>query len=196
MPDRHDSVRRSLRWWPAGVVMALAIGGAVWIQSKSEWSFQERNLKTLGLFLVTGLVLLLWWLFASRAPWRMRLAVAVGVALAIGLVSTVFRIRGVSGDLLPILEPRWARHVVNTPSAPVGDPSTPTSVSSTSDFPQFLGPDRTGMLQAPTLNRDWAANPPKILWRQPVGAAWSGWAVVGARALTQEQLGEKECCTC
>jgi len=52
------------------------------------------------------------------------------------------------------------------------------------------------MLDSPVLKRDWKADPPKLLWRQPIGAAWSGWAIVGARALTQEQRGEEECCTC
>lgn len=37
---------------------------------------------------------------------------------------------------------------------------------------------------------------PKILWRQPIGPAWSGFALVGERALTQEQDGEAEAVTC
>jgi outer membrane protein assembly factor BamB len=46
------------------------------------------------------------------------------------------------------------------------------------------------------LDPDWQVHPPRVVWRQPVGAAWSGWAVVGGRALTQEQRGEEECSTC
>jgi outer membrane protein assembly factor BamB len=51
-------------------------------------------------------------------------------------------------------------------------------------------------LASPILKRDWAAAPPSILWRQPIGSGWSGWAVVGGRAFTQEQVGETECSTC
>jgi outer membrane protein assembly factor BamB len=63
-------------------------------------------------------------------------------------------------------------------------------------FPQFLGPDRTGILPGPTLATNWGARPPVILWRQPIGAAWSGFSIVGGRAFTQEQRGAEECVTC
>jgi outer membrane protein assembly factor BamB len=52
------------------------------------------------------------------------------------------------------------------------------------------------MLDGPALERDWRANPPRVLWRQPIGAAWSGWAIVGTRAFTQEQRPEGESSTC
>jgi outer membrane protein assembly factor BamB len=60
------------------------------------------------------------------------------------------------------------------------------------DFPQFLGPRRDGTVQGLSLARDWQARPPRQLWRQPVGEAWSGFAVVGDLAITQEQRGEEE----
>ena len=43
---------------------------------------------------------------------------------------------------------------------------------------------------------DWTAKPPREVWRRPVGAGWSGIAVAGRRAVTQEQHGELECLTC
>jgi outer membrane protein assembly factor BamB len=63
-------------------------------------------------------------------------------------------------------------------------------------FPQFLGPDRTGILSGPALDRDWTSRPPRLLWLRPVGAAWSGFAVSEGRAVTQEQDGENELVTC
>ena len=39
------------------------------------------------------------------------------------------------------------------------------------------------------LDPDWAARPPKLLWKQPIGAGWSGFAIVGDYAFTQEQRG-------
>jgi outer membrane protein assembly factor BamB len=35
-----------------------------------------------------------------------------------------------------------------------------------------------------------------VLWRQPLGAAWSGFSIVGGRAFTQEQRGSEECVSC
>jgi outer membrane protein assembly factor BamB len=42
------------------------------------------------------------------------------------------------------------------------------------------------------LKRDWAAQPPKELWRQPCGGGYSGFVVVGDLAVTIEQRGDEE----
>ena len=42
---------------------------------------------------------------------------------------------------------------------------------------QFLGPSRDCKIPGPSLATDWSAEPPEKLWRQPIGAAWSGFAV-------------------
>jgi outer membrane protein assembly factor BamB len=61
-------------------------------------------------------------------------------------------------------------------------------------YPQFLGPSRNAtVLNGPKLARDWATRPPRLLWRQPIGPAWSGFAVQGLRAVTQEQHEGEEC---
>ena len=59
-------------------------------------------------------------------------------------------------------------------------------------FPQFLGPTRTGVIPDVRLVRDWAAHPPKLIWRIPVGAGWSGFAIDRGLAITQEQRGANE----
>ncbi len=51
-------------------------------------------------------------------------------------------------------------------------------------------------MPAPQLATDWSAQPPKELWRQPIGGGWSGFAVVGEYAVTMEQRGETELVTC
>ena len=59
-------------------------------------------------------------------------------------------------------------------------------------FPQFLGPSRTGVIPDVRLARDWAAHPPKLIWKIPVGAGWSGFAIDRGLAITQEQRGARE----
>ena len=66
----------------------------------------------------------------------------------------------------------------------------------TNDWPQFLGPNRNGTVDQPCLARDWEAQPPQRLWLRPVGAGWSGFAVAGGRAVTQEQRGDNETVVC
>ena len=46
------------------------------------------------------------------------------------------------------------------------------------------------------LNLDWDTHPPKLVWRQPIGAGWSGFAVVGNSAITQEQEDDWEKVVC
>jgi outer membrane protein assembly factor BamB len=174
----------------------IAGGVIIWFRRRNEWSFQEKNLNTLAVGIGWAAVLLLWWLTASRAKRRVRWAVSAGVAVIIALAPICLRIRGVTGDLKPIIGLRWSHPgSLRPPTQPRDVPVTP-AVPAASDFPQFLGPNRNAQLDTPVLNPDWAANAPRLIWRQPVGAAWSGWAIVGGRALTQEQRGETECVTC
>ena len=189
--------QRRARWWPGIVLLALAVAGIAWVRAQADWPFQKRNLTTAQLGIVTAILLLVWWTFLSRVPNRPRLAVtfsALGVFL-LGLA--LFRIRGVSGDLLPILEFRWAglAPLATTSRAPTNSGSTIQRFNDATffNFPQFLGPDRNGLLAGPRLATNWTAHPPQILWRQKVGAAWSGFAIVGNVCLTQEQRGEAEC---
>lgn len=166
--------------------------------------FQARNLATAGLMVGLMAAALVWWMFLSRARWRVRF-LGLGIVIALfGLSAAAFRIRGVSGDLVPILEPRWTRSAPAVPApvpAPVTGASSGTSTQSSTSkspvgFPQFLGPSRNGILPRTDLSTNWTTTPPKVVWRQPIGAAWSGFAIVGDRALTQEQNGSEERVTC
>lgn len=191
--------------------MVLAMGV---VQSIGEFPFQRRNLICLGIAGGAAGLLLLWWLFLSRARWTLRLAGIAGIALLAGLARLTLRIRGVTGDLIPIVETRWAQPSTTPPIASavgsstgssIGRSANPTGAASASvarsnsitrlagDYPQFLGLNRNGIVAGPVFQTNWAQFPPQLLWRQPVGGAWSGFSVVGDMAVTQEQYGEEEC---
>lgn len=168
----------------------------VWVRLQMEWPFQERNLVSAQISIVSGILLLVWWTFLSRAPNRLRLSITFGlVGLAVACAA-LFRVRGVSGDLLPIVELRWTTRALpeaSTPNQSSISPALNLFNDPTNSFPQFLGPDRDGVLAGPKLETNWLAFPPEVLWRQPVGAAWSGFAIVGDVCITQEQRGADEC---
>ena len=42
------------------------------------------------------------------------------------------------------------------------------------------------------LSDDWSAHPPRLVWRRPIGAGWSGFAVADGLAVTQEQRRSRE----
>jgi outer membrane protein assembly factor BamB len=197
---------RTIRWklWllPAAGLAAVAAAGLVWAWTAEVEQHQVRIVRTM---LVVGLTLLLetawlsvWILFLSRMRRLVRLACFAVLALVLaGAVSSV-RISGVSGDTLPQLAWRWAPEPGNLPLAAVGSALPPGDaiVATADDYPQFLGPSRDGIVRGPRLARDWASRPPQPLWRQPIGAGWSAFAVVGGHAVTQEQRGGEELVTC
>jgi outer membrane protein assembly factor BamB len=80
-----------------------------------------------------------------------------------------------------------------SPASLPSDGFTPTS----HDFPGYLGRQRTGVIEAAEgLATDWASRPPVERWRKTVGPGWSGFAVMGEYAVTQEQRGDDEYVVC
>lgn len=189
-------------WFPLGVVV-LAVAGiaAVNLQADRERGFQIWA--SVSIVALAGVLGLVWLVFLSRLPWRTRL-IALGVVLiAGGMPVALFKVDGtIDGRGLPRLVWRSSAPakrtlpVQHTTPAVATAPVAVTAPAGIADVPQFFGPNRDGIVQHARLARDWKATPPKQRWRQPVGAGWSAFAVVGGRAYTQEQRGEKECVTC
>lgn len=131
--------------------------------------------------------------------------VLLGAVLAMSL--TLFlRSQGVTGDYAFELESRWSATPgaeawtstgAATPAAKTPDAAAAIDAAvASAEWPGFRGGDRMGRAKAPKLATDWTANPPKLLWKKPVGAGWSSFAVAGAYAFTQEQRGEHEVVAC
>lgn len=186
----------SPRWWPAFVILIAAVVAwsvLLYVPHKSQ---QHFNLNVARVVLFTLGALLIWLFAFSRLRWSRRFLGFGVFVVFIGLLAAMFRIHGVDGNLVPIIEPRWARRQLSVPTpspAPTNQTNlAPQTLAGAADFPQFLGPDRNGILAGPKLATNWTTQPPKLLWRQPVGAAWSGFVVSGRLAITQEQRGEEE----
>lgn len=146
------------------------------------------QMAVITMLMLTVCSLLVSWFLLYRGPAAARaLAVVLGIAPAV-----LIRFVGMTGDFLPILEPRfWGRKEFTELANPLAD-----ATKARPDFPQFLGPNRNGVLSGPELEPDWAAHPPVVVWRKSVGVAWSGFAVVGGRAVTQEEKDGQEWVTC
>jgi outer membrane protein assembly factor BamB len=160
----------------------------------------ERNLKNWATAVLTllGLALVLtWFLLLSRFTWKVRLLGALAVAAVVfGVKASVRRDGTMDGTGLPRLAWRWSPKPVREPLSTVSGSAEVTPAPGARDVPDFFGPQRDGVVRDAGLLPDWKSQPPKELWRQGVGAGWSAFAVVGGRAVTQEQRGEEEAVTC
>lgn len=187
---REDCDVRRARWrWAIGILVLAMLALAV------TWSVdmprQDRILQTMITGLVTVLLLFVWAVLFSGFARRRRMRIlAAGLAAVIAVISCV-EIRGVTGDLVPILRWRWDKG----PKAEVAKANSAPIKKTRATFPQFLGPNRNGIITDLRLDTNWVARPPKELWRHAVGAGWTGFVVAEGIAVTQEQRGEEELVT-
>jgi outer membrane protein assembly factor BamB len=165
-------------------------------------SAQDRALTAMATGALLLILLWLWVLLLAPAGWKARLLAAGVLLLPVLLAAALLEVRQVTGNLVPVLTWRW------TPWTPPGlevprAPGTTTpraaveiAAPSPADYPQFLGPGRDGVIRGLRLARDWEARPPRPLWKRPIGAGWSAFAVAGGSALTHEQRGDFEMVVC
>lgn len=189
---------RAPRWWLAGLILLIGAAVVVVFQLDAERAFQARNLRSAGAVLATLAALVLWLLLFSRLPWGRRFQIFGGVLSVAVVGAVIFRFQGFSGDLIPQFTWRWNRPtkpLTNLPAPPTPSIAAPVPLENPRNFSQFLGPNRDATLPDVRLATNWVSRPPVLLWRQPVGSAWSGFAVQGDWAITQEQQGEQECVT-
>lgn len=126
----------------------------------------------------------------------------LGLLLLLGpAFPLLFSVQGLTGESIVHFSWRWADGSNRTvaqdfPGERIAHGTADLTRTTPNDFPQYLGPQRTAVLASPRLARDWSAQPPRQVWRRPVGEGWSGFAIVGDYAVTQEQRGPHECVTC
>jgi outer membrane protein assembly factor BamB len=190
------------RWWkrPIVFIVGLVLATVVGLQTIRPVDNGTTNGFTM-VALFVGIVAAGVWLalfapFERRARW-------LGVAgiLAFGvLICRVVRIDGFDGNLRPIVNWRWSPNLEAELAArgltrPSG--AEPAKWFTTPhDFPGFLGPNRDAFIPDVQLKTDWEAAPPKLLWKQPIGAGYSAFSIVGNAAITLEQRGEQELVSC
>jgi len=213
-----------------------------------------------GPFLI-GLLVVLWWLVASRARWFERIVGLVGLvaaivieqlichpsmrgplpivltipmaiaAFAIGAVifgsmlsirrtgfalglavlataySALVRTDGVWGDFSFGFDWRWkptAEQLATEEIRRAGSAAADAPVDSVAllaalaspAWPHFRGPRGDGSQTGMRFSDDWSARPPREVWRNRIGPAWSSFAVGGDRLYTQEQRLEEEVVSC
>ena len=186
-------------------MIVLAGGGAAYLRSR-EIPFVEPIL--IGIGLLTALLLGFWYIFFTGLPWKTRwLLVLISSGCLLGVYFGMTRLTRIEGSIggsgIPRLVWKWSPKPEGVGSslnlelaAASADRSAEKVPLPEGEFPQFLGPNRSGILTGIPLERDWDRSPPKAIWRQPIGLGWSAFAVSGRHAFTQEQRREDELIVC
>jgi|688.fasta_scaffold20002_3 outer membrane protein assembly factor BamB len=164
-----------------------------------------RNIITLILCFSALMTLLLWFVRESGHANTLKQAMLGGLLGAVVVCGSVLRIERVSGDLVPEFAFRWSpsrdrllpqhRAGAVTPAEDAAAAAAPWRASP-GDFSRFLGPSGSCGIDSPVLDPDWQARPPRLLWKRPIGAGWSGFATCGDHAVTLEQRGDEEIVSC
>jgi outer membrane protein assembly factor BamB len=203
--------KRSSTWRYCLLFAFLAFGVAleayIWLHNAGDGTKQVMYTWYTAPALVLGL--LLWWLFLSGFNWMTRLTGFGLFVVASASFLSAFRLKEFTGDMVPRFAPRWQRSAEQK-AADYWQNETSEAASTTKgqaastvveklaigpeDWPQFNGAHVDGRA-AVRIRTDWQ-QPPRQVWRHPVGAAWSSFAVVGNYAFTQEQRGTDEAVVC
>jgi outer membrane protein assembly factor BamB len=116
------------------------------------------------------------------------------------VVVALTRFDGADGDLIPAFHWRWQPtaeelFLAEGPSAPPVVEGAEVVVGQ-GDWPGFRGNARDSRLTGVTLDTDWAAHPPELVWKHRIGPGWGSFAAAAGKLFTQEQRGGNEAVVC
>jgi outer membrane protein assembly factor BamB len=209
-PSVDSSARCPRRLWFVGAVLAtlLAAIAVVWLVLPESFDHGTRLLLSFVSVVVASIALLAWFLsmggFARRTRWAGLLTL---IAAAVFVAASIRRVE-FSGDMEPSFDLRWSpdratvleSHRARQRSS--RENSTPEVTTRRSelveiqpgrdDVLEYRGAKRDGIVDGPRLARDWATEPPRLVWRQPVGGGYASFVVAGPLAITIEQRGDRE----
>jgi outer membrane protein assembly factor BamB len=199
--------RRLFPGWPTRIIIALMLLVVLLVQVMRRGvdpppPFDDPakcNLMTIAATLVSLITIWVWACFFSGLGALVQRLLIVGTLVVIVAFFTAFRFVEVTGNMIPRYEPRW----VAAGDWTLGRIETPAEAkridlrtTTPDDFPQFLGPNRSGWIAGPALAHNWAETPPKQVWRHSIGAGWSAFSALNGYAVTIEQRGNEEWVTC
>ena len=191
----HRKVQVLRSWFPLAWLVIVS-GISLGVQASSV----AQDIKNTAILICIGVFFLGWsawalWLSPMRLGWRI-LVGAAPWALALALFSSVELIN--NGDIGIVgWQWRWAAKHDEQLAVPASASGAITDFAATShDYPRFLGNGHWAEVADIELATDWSVDPPTEVWRRPIGAGWSGFAIVGDYAFTQEQRGQHELVVC
>jgi len=188
-----------------GLLLSLAVVFIQWIQrDEAKQFFIGLDGMRLPVALIMGLVATASAIFYWYPRSRRTIFLGAMLLTTVGFIgSYLVRVESYYGSRVPKLGWRWkptaeqsaARYFISRREDQRME-SLPLVPDLPYSFPGFLGQDRNATVPNPGFAKDWESNPPKLLWRHPIGLGLGSFAVASNRAITMEQRGTDECVVC
>ena len=185
----------SRRWWAFWLLCIIA---ALVSRHPELPDRAAANIILAVALAILGLSWGLWFCRYSAFPLGIRRAVTWLLGGLVVAAPITLQVQSWQGGLVPRLAFRWAPAPDETlDRIQTSDQEVQPILSTTTphDFPQFLGPARNSIVRGVFLKKEWTS-PPELLWKQRIGAGWSGFAAVNGFAVTLEQRGPLEILAC
>jgi outer membrane protein assembly factor BamB len=190
-----------------GLIAAMAIA-AVWFLLPERYDVGIRRLFSFVILLLAAIGAAIWFFVLTKVPRNVKRIGGVALVVVVALFALSIRRVEFSGDMVPTFDFRWSADrdevleahraqqkaeqattaaIEAEPSAEPGDERPPEW-----DVLAFRGDKRDGVVVGPRLAHDWLREPPKLVWRQPVGGGYAGFVVAGSLVVTIEQRRDQE----
>lgn len=190
-------------WWEGlgilGIVIACYVG--------TFFVADASMAMPLLLFALPRLILIgvSWLVMSMFLPWpTRRIGLLVAILLTCGYF-TLFRFEGVTGEFASKMSYRWEKTAeqkyvaLRTSPVKTGEVQKaevpaehPPLTVTDDDWIAFRGKDGNSVYSGPPISEDWSSDPPKQIWKRPIGPGWGSVTIVGNLFFTQEQRGEQE----
>lgn len=188
------------RTWMPITALALAAVGMIALEwlALDRLAAGDRRVYSFMIAAAAFVVVAAWFFFSSGVSRRAR---AIGaVVLGGAALTVVLGVRRVefSGDMVPTFDFRWRTDRFAVLEEHRGGQRAAAELAPISaqvapgDVLEYRGPRHDGIVPGPKLARDWTANPPRLVWRQPVGGGYASFVVVGPTLVTIEQRRDNE----
>jgi hypothetical protein len=193
--------RRSLSWGQRFLVLLAALVIAIVFGGLTRRTIQNPVILASN---ALPIVIAVWWgayMLTRGSAARVRVPALVACLALVWTPFLLLRMTGFHGNLRGDFHWRWTPTgeelylAQRNPAVATTAPAKPLELRP-ADWPAFRGPNRDATVHGLKISTDWQTNPPKVLWKQRVGPAWSSMIIVDDHLYTQEQRGQSEAVVC
>jgi outer membrane protein assembly factor BamB len=199
--------RTFFRYWLPRLLGVLLVIDLVliWLVPAEGFEGGMRMVAAVGSLLIFYLLFSLWLFIFSGYRWKWRWGIFLLIPLVVvGTSVALFQRVDFTGDMTPVPRFRWEESIRERQAslqthreeqAKLGKPSISMVSQNETDFPEYRGRKRDGIVIGSSLS-GFDKSKIREIWREPCGGGYASFAVAGEGAVTIEQRGGEEVVVC